>query len=389
MNIRRVHYAFERLCCCFALVALMSAVEPPVAIAQAPNCTSAVPDDGNSDDAAINACLSNGGTVVLDTGVYLIANSLSMTVDDTRLLGAGGFDSSGASGTVLRAISSMWGPIIDVEADDFEIADVYIDGDVGNRTYEYTCSSSWNGGYRWQGYNVQITGSGFSVHDSTIAKAMCGTGMEVEGSGFEIYNNTFWANGIPEDWTASGNQPWADGLTLLLCDGGSVYDNDFIDNTDIGVVSGGTGGGNPCVIEANFIANWIRRGFAGIHVGYFAGGDGDHDGSSYSYNEVTAYYNKAAFGIAVGFHPWSTSYGNLSHAGSVANNSISGGVVGLAVDGVDDGAVSGNSIGSPSGDDGFGSCTIADDYTAAHFGNASLQGGHSCRYYDNGSCAGC
>ena len=369
--------------CTGLVVALMLHVMSPAAAGQTPNCTSAVPDDSNADDQALNACLSNGGTVVLEAGVYIIAEGLSLTVDGTVLLGAGGSE----EGTVLRAWSGLIGPIIDAEADDFEIAHVYIDGQVGDRTYEYMCDTAF-GEYRWWGYNVQITGSGFSVHDSVIAKAMCGSGMEVYGSDYEIYDNTFWANGIPEDWTADGNLPWADGLTLLLCDGGSVHDNFFADNTDLGIGIGGTGGGSGCTVEYNLIGNYVRRAFAGLHIGYFAGGDGDHSGSSYSNNEVVAYYNKAAFGIAVGFHPWDDDVW-LSDAGNVTNNTVEGGVVCLAVDGISDGTVSGNTMSDPTGNNGFGSCTISDVYTAACFSGASLQSGWTCVYYHGGQCVEC
>lgn len=165
--------------------------------------------------------------------------------------------------------------------------------------------------------------------------------------------------------------------------GASVHDNYFEDNTDIDLV---VGGGPGAVIQNNNIQHFAAHGFGGIHVGYFAPHNGDHSGSTYGPNTVGSSVDQLAFGVIVGIHPWDTTVSNPS-AGTVQNNNIQGAVVNLAVDGIGDGTVTGNATSIPQGTNGYG-CTIADNYTSAHFGVASLQPGADCRWYHNGQC-GC
>jgi hypothetical protein len=361
------------------------AVLPSAVFAQSPNCLSAVPNDGTADDAEINACLSQGGTVVLEAGVYWIASGLEMAVNGTVFTGAGGDDSSGSTGTVLAAVNGMYGQMLIITADDSEFSHIYMNGRVANRTLQYTCDQAF-GGYRDYGYNAQVIADGFEVHHVTIADAMCGSGMEVQGADFVIRDSYFGGNGIPEDGSYSGDLPWADGLTLHLCDGGQVYDNAFADNTDIDVVVGGHNGGSPCTIEYNLIANWFKHAFAGLHVGFYGntGGNGDHSGSSYSYNEIIGYSNKMAFGIIVGFHPWGSTV-DVGDAGTIEYNDIFGGVIGLAIDGIDDGYIHNNTMTNQGGSYGYG-CSATDDYTAYHTGSASIQSGGTSRWFHNASC---
>jgi hypothetical protein len=93
-------------------------------------------------------------------------------------------------------------------------------------------------------------------------------------SDFEVRNSWFANNGWPEGSGHGSN--WADGLTLNQCLNGWVHDNHFIDNTDVDLVTGGTGPTAWCALENNIIDHSQWHGFAGIHVGWFPGaGNGD------------------------------------------------------------------------------------------------------------------
>ncbi|HEX5473653.1 MAG TPA: hypothetical protein VFX12_03240 [Vicinamibacterales bacterium] len=75
----------------------------------------------------------------------------------------------------------------------------------------------------------------------------------------------------------------------------------------------------------------------------------------------------------------------VSDAGNVYFNSSSGAVVNLAIDGIDWGSVQSNTWSGANGTRGF-NCTLSGDYTAGHFGSASIQGGYVCRIYHAPSC---
>ena len=94
----------------FLISSIGTLISASPAEAQTPNCPAAIPNDGNPDTAAINACLSGGGTVVLqDGGLYLIndptplgspVSALILDVDNTTLRGQGG-----TNWPILRALT--------------------------------------------------------------------------------------------------------------------------------------------------------------------------------------------------------------------------------------------------------------------------------------------
>lgn len=199
---------------------------------------------------------------------------------------------------------------------------------------------------------------------------------EVDGSNFEITNSYFGGNGIPEDEPGASAR-WSDGLTLLRCDNGYVAYNDALDNTDIGIV---VGGGNGCTIEHNTLRNYYKYAFAGLHIGSFPNGVRTHPNSFYRWNETDSGYDKQAFGLVIGFHPWGNE--PVDWAGEVVDNASYGAVTTLAIDGINGGVIQRNIWGGAQGSNGFGCNSGLADYTAGHFGSASLQGGYLARIYD-------
>lgn len=124
-----------------------------------------------------------------------------------------------------------------------------------------------------------------------------------------------------------------------------------------------------------------------IHVGWFPGGDAQHGGSYYYDNRVYSGYNLLSYGIASGFHPWDPNRA-VPHAGELTGNQAHGAVNNLTVDGIGAGVISGNWWSSRQGDLQYPStCTLPGvDYSAGHYGAASLQGAWVERIYHPSFC---
>jgi hypothetical protein len=178
----------------------------------------------------------------------------------------------------------------------------------------------------------------------------------------------------------SGDQ-WSDGLTVWYCGGGGqVHDNYFENNTDVDLIFGG---GGTCSVTGNHISHTSRYGFAGLMIGWF-GGVADHSGFYYANNTVTAALNTLGFGIMFGHHPWNLNV-TIAGGATITNNTVTGAVVGVAVDGVQQGSIMGNSATGAQGQRGY-HCTIAADFTAGDFGSTSVPGGVTSRTYHLGTC---
>lgn len=332
-------------------------------------CAGASPTDGVPDSAAIQACLDSGTEVRLEPGHpgYIIDAKIRFRSDD-RLL-----TSTGPSKAKLVAHAWLAEPMLEVQdANDYEISELIFDGNKGSRGRYDLC----NDDFRPEGNNLLVSGNGFVIHHLDVINAMCGTGMQVTGSNFQIYSIYFAWNGYSSKPGAS--QPWADGLTLTRCDGGYVHSNNFVDNTDVDLMAGN---GIGCVVQANTITHVGAYGFAGIHVGQ----EGSRAGSTLAYNSVNANYNTLAFGIIVGPHPW-RDFEWTPDVGVVRDNSSNGAVVNVAVDGIQAGAVYSNAATNAQGNDGWGGCTLAADYTAGDFGSAYVAPGYIWRTYHGGGC---
>lgn len=225
-------------------------------------------------------------------------------------------------------------------------------------------------GLRTFGSNLILSGDGFVVRNIQTAGAMCGTALGVSGSNFEITGVLSSDNGIPEDEPHSALEPWADGITLGRCDNGYVHDNDVEENTDIGIV---VGGGTNCRVQNNIIRQHSKHAFGGLQIAFFKdeSNGGNHAGSTFSGNTIDSFLDKLAFGIIVGMHPWDASV-DIPNSGSAVSNQSTGAVVNLAIDGILGGTVNGTTVSGAQGTYGF-NCNIAADYTAAHYGGATIQ----------------
>jgi parallel beta-helix repeat protein len=338
------------------------------------NCPAANPDDDLTDDVAINECLSQGGDVLLDVGYgYIIQEGLYITVPGTRLMGP-------PSGAIFRAHVTLRNRMLTSDGvDDVELHNVHFYGNKYERGFRLPDCHADQGNRDWA-KNILLVGNRTVVANSTSSEALCGTAMEIGGWDFEVRDSVFADNGFE----SGGPEPWADGLTVWGCFNGWIHDNEFSNNTDIDLV---VGGGSGCVIENNTMTNTSTHAFGGFHVGWFPMGDGDHNGNVYRWNNMSAGYDKMAFGTIVGFHPWGLQV-TLPHAGSTTDNHAAGAVVNLAVDGISAGEVQRNSWGGAQGNRGFGCSLPAAEYTVApgEYGAASLQDGWISRWFHNGTC---
>ena len=340
------------------------------------NCEEADPNDNEPDDAALQACLNRGGTIALRPGApgYILERGLILTQSGTVLTSM-----SPPSRVTVLAHPDLFAAMLGVSdsVSRYEISHIFFDGNVTRRRRRGECA-----GYRGFGTNLQPRGSNFIIRDISSVRAMCGSAMEVLGRDYEIANNLIANNGLE----SGAPEPWADGITLLNCTGGYVHDNTIKESTDVGLV---VGGGRGCRIENNIISQSAAYAFAGFHVYNFnvgTGGQGNHAGSVYKGNRITSSLNKMGFGLGVGSHPWDKGH-TVSDAGVITANTISGAVVNLAVDGVDNGRITGNALSGARGSRTVAvNCRSSANYTAGHFGKTVLQPGWIGVTFHDGGC---
>jgi len=327
-------------------------------------CPDANPNDFVADDAPLQACLNNGGLVLLDPGSpgYILSQGLVLSRDGTVLR-----SSQGSVKATLIAHPDLANDMLQVSdggVSNYEIADLIFDGNRDMRPGNcYT--------------NLRLQGRNFSFHHVDSLRTICGSSVIVLGSNFLIYDNRIVDSGLPAD---VARDRWADGLTVLLCDNGYIHNNLIEDSTDIALVIGG----GDCSVQGNTIRQVNKWAFAGLNVGNF-NNNGYHTNSVFQFNTVESNYNMLSIGILVGSHPWSTSDAeNVWNAGRVINNVARGAVINLVVDGIERGEVTGNVMYGAQGDRGL-TCAISTDYTAWHFSFALIQPGWFPMQYDLGA----
>ena len=300
-----------------------------------------------------------------------LGNTLRITVSGTTVQGPS---------TLLADPSLQSVMLLADGVDNFTLDHLTFDGqkDIRNPA---PCQSSFD-----YGKNLRLVGNGWHLNAIRSRNAVCGSAAEVSGSNFEIGFSFFRLNGYPAA-QGGGGGPWADGLTVWSCFGGSIHDNTLDDNTDVDLV---VGGGN-CSVTNNTISNTGVHGFAGLQLGIFSPGNGNHAGSTYSGNTISASANMLAFGLMVGLHPWDVNQ-HLGSAGSVSGNSATGAVINLQIEadsrGVATGQVSSNSVSSAQGSFGFGTCTTATNYAVypPHAGVLQYDPGWLSLQFDSDIC---
>lgn len=348
-------------------------------------------NDQEPDDTELKNCLDRGGRIELEYGNpgYIVnglngdpTQGLYLTRSGTVLTSSGGGKARIIAGRDLYAgILQTRGSV-----NDFIIENISFDGMVDEmaedgpyRRRREDCGEQGTPG------NIFLIGYGFQFKNNESKNAMCGTGLGLYGK-FDVQHNSIASNGRDKNSGGAGF-PWADGMTVLYCDGGYIAHNVLVDNTDIDLV---LGGGQGCVVELNTIVHSGKYAFAGLNIGNFdSPSGGDHSGSEYRGNIV---YSKVpdhlGMGINVGSHMWNGQV-NISHAGRVIANTVYGANVNMLVDGVYGGEISGNNIYDPQGNDQVGSCRrINYGVFPPHVANTVLQDDWERLPGSNEACSG-
>jgi hypothetical protein len=337
-------------------------------------CDAANPFDTEPDDVALQSCLDNYDWVLLKPESlpgyvgYIIDDTIKLKHDHILLTTA-----ENPRKVKLLAGRELTAPLLRVSSsNDYEISFIRFDGNRDNRlVFDKPCDSGKRYG------NVDVTGTRFHIRYVESFRAVCGSGMVVSNaSDFEIYDSLFYDNGRQPEEANGIEGLWADGLTVGGCKRSTIRDNQFWDNTDVDL---GVNGGTNCAVYRNKITHWSKYAFAGL-----AAGDPSRSGGEFSDNWVSSEYNMLGFGIIVGCHPWAPCNGGYANDLRVHNNSATGAVVNLAVDGLNGGIVEHNVVHSARGNRVI-NCSSPVDYTAGHFFNlSSLQPGYVNRTYDYG-----
>ncbi len=311
-------------------------------------CAGVLGDPSGNDDAraALQACIDAtpaGGTLALPAGIYRVSGVVAITKSMT-LTTAGVSASGGGSGasclaydaprcavlradtTVLPSTSATRG-FVRIGLGSAPVSAVTLDHIVvdGNRAVRLgsaaatACASGNNG----EGINIGASCTSCSVIGSVSARAVCGSGLEWDGDGITVENSMFVGNGDH----ATQNM-WSDGLTIHKSDNAVVHGSRFIDNSDVGFISGG---GTNAHYTSNVAMQLEQASFAAMMLDNFDNGAlGKFQGSVMSGNTVVC-AAPCHFGIELGPHPWYPSP-NIE-GGTVSGNVVRGAYIGINAQG--------------------------------------------------------
>lgn len=201
--------------------------------------------NGTTDNApAIRQCIANtasGGTLQIPAATYTIGSQVTITKPLTlRTQGTSGSTAScegRISCAVFKAKSNLHalGDLLRImNTHDVTVEHVVIDGNRSKRLGSSAASKCTGGNTRY-GYNVQVASCNYCRFRYNVSRnTLCGTSLEWVGSHATIDDNTFRSNG-----QNFANMMWADGLTALHVDYGTITDNLFVDNSNVALVVGG------------------------------------------------------------------------------------------------------------------------------------------------------
>jgi hypothetical protein len=309
-------------------------VEPLAASAIA-ICAGVTADPSGTADAAaaIQACVNAtpaGGTLALPAGIYKVSSVVS--IDHAMTL-----TTAGATGNPASCIGYDAPPCAVLRADAAvspsasstrgfvrlgtlatRIANATLDHVVvdGNRVARLAsaAASACAAGQNGDGINVGANCDACSVIGSASARALCGSGMEWDGDTIVVRASVFLGNGDH----ATQNM-WSDGLTIHKSDGGVVDRCRFVDNSDVGFISGG---GTNATYTHNEALQLSQAAFAAIMLDNFnSAAIGDHTGAQLA-NNLVACPGGCHFGIEAGPHPWYQSP-NIK-GGTITANTVVG-----------------------------------------------------------------
>jgi len=314
------------------------------------------PAGGSSASAALQACIdatASGGTLALPAGIFRMTGVVH--IDKPMTLTTGGttsempscLDHAGPECVVLRADENLspsgargfvrLGSLA-TQTSAVTLAHVLVDGNRGARlggAAAAQCAAGNNG----EGINIGANCASCTVVGSGSARALCGTGLEWDGDGITVDHSDFLGNGDH----ATQNM-WSDGLTIHKSDNAKVIGSRFVDNSDVGFISGG---GKNSHYDGNTARQIAQTAFAALMLDNFNNGAlGDFTGTTLA-NNVVVCPAGCHFGIELGPHPWYASPNIIG--GSVTGNTVVGANIEINAQGAGTVAsptiISGNTLG--------------------------------------------
>ena len=321
-------------------------------------CSGQMADPGGatSATAALQACIDatpSGGTLALPAGIYRMTDvvhidkPMTLTTDATSTNMDNCLDHSGPSCAVLRADENLspsgargflrLGSLL-TQVSSVTLDHVLVDGNRGARlgsTAAQQCASGNNG----EGINIGASCASCTMVGMASARALCGTGLEWDGDGITVDRSVFFGNGDHET-----QNMWSDGLTIHKSDNAMVTGSRFVDNSDVGFISGGG-------IDSQYTGNSARQihqaSFAALMLDNFDNGAiGNFTGTMLA-NNVVVCPAGCHFGIELGPHPWYASPNIIG--GTVTGNTVVGAHIEINAQGAGTVAaptvISGNTLG--------------------------------------------
>ena len=289
------------------------------------------------------AVLTNG-VWEIPKGVYLINWGLDSPRSMTwRTQGSAGtavcpYNDNGSTCAVLKAHPTLdtnltaRHPMIQVTSSSFVMDHLIIDGNRASRPA--SCPDNYKAS------NLYFTNSATSsqLTRSVTRNALCGSGCVVDADQMTVSENYFFQNGIH----SSGL--WADGLTITNCSSCTINNNNLTDNTDVQMVMGN---GTNTSITANTFQSQSRGVFAAFALDNFNQSNlGNFQGTTVQGNTISC-GSLCDLAMNIGPHAWYTGGGNI-RGGSVIFNTVTGGKVGVLIEGAGTAAfptsVFGNSV---------------------------------------------
>lgn len=291
------------------------------------------PSGTTSAEGALAACIAAtpmGGTLALPPGIYRVSGVV--TIDKPMTLSTAGasgapscLDYDAPKCAVLRADGAVTPSAqgtrgflrlgaLGTQVSSVTLDHVLVDGARDTRLGSASathCAQGNNG----DGINIGANCASCSVVGSGSARALCGSGLEWDGDGATITKSVFLGNGD------HGTQNmWSDGLTIHKSDGATVDQCRFVDDSDVGFISGG---GKNAHYTNNYAGQFNQASFAAMMLDNFNSPTlGDFSGATLTGNTVIC-ATPCHFGIELGPHPWYASP-NIQ-GGSVTANTVVGG----------------------------------------------------------------
>jgi hypothetical protein len=196
----------------------------------------------------------------------------------------------------------------------------------GNRAARLTTPSAdqCRAGDNQYGVNADIRScTSCFVTGSVFDDALCGTGLHVWN--VHVVNSLFADNG-----THTNDMLWADGLTAGFCHGTYTVNNDFIDNTDVGLIFGS---GNDCVGRGNTIQHTgdpSKGSIVAMSIfTWFT--TGPYFGSDFAYNDIDC-NGQCGVGLGLGSDGAMGPHSTFIEGGSVHDNRVRAAHQGISVD---------------------------------------------------------